>query len=145
MDEAALRVAIVLGAESWLGTPYHAHARIRGRAGGVDCINLLAEVYGTLLLVPLDACPSYYPVDWHLHHTTELYLDGVAKYAREFDGPPLAGDVVLFKTGRAFGHAAIVTDWPNGIHASSKDRVVTRADLMQDWLTGRDRRYFTFF
>ena len=34
--ELAQRLAVVAEAESWLGTPYHHEARIKGH--GVDCV-----------------------------------------------------------------------------------------------------------
>jgi cell wall-associated NlpC family hydrolase len=37
-----LRAAVVREAESWIGTPFHHAARVKG--AGIDCLMLLAEV-----------------------------------------------------------------------------------------------------
>jgi len=139
----ATRDDVVTEALTWEGTPFHHHARLKGV--GVDCAMFLAEVYHAVApsLVPRIA-PAHYPVSWHLHHDEELFVGWVRRYTDEFDGPPLAGDIVLFKTGRAYGHGAISIDWPDGVHAASADgAVVTRADLTQGWLAGLSRRYFS--
>jgi hypothetical protein len=51
----------------------------------------------------------------------------VLQFAKEVAGPserePKAGDFVMFKIGFAFAHGAIVTQWPNIIHAVGNDRV----------------------
>ena len=54
-SEGAERVAVVAAARSWLGTPYHHAADVKGRKGGVDCAMLLVRVYCDLGLVePFD-------------------------------------------------------------------------------------------
>jgi hypothetical protein len=42
-DSVEQRDNLVCIARSWLGTPFHPHAAIRGV--GVDCVHLLAEIY----------------------------------------------------------------------------------------------------
>jgi hypothetical protein len=49
MDEA-MRAAVVKEALTWLGTPYHHHARVKGV--GVDCARLLCAVYEASACVP---------------------------------------------------------------------------------------------
>src|SRR5262249_43477037 len=44
------RAAVVAEAESWIGTPFHHAARVKG--AGVDCLMLLAEVYERAGIVP---------------------------------------------------------------------------------------------
>ena len=108
------RLAVVAAAETWLRTPYHHAARIKG--AGVDCLTLLAEVYHEAGIVPKVKVP-YYPKDWHLHKDAERYMDGLLDYAVEIEGPPLPGDIALWKFGRCYSHGAIVKDWPVIIHA----------------------------
>lgn len=71
-SETDLRARIVEEARSWLGTPYHHHAMVKG--AGVDCAMLLVAVYGAVGLLPEGFDPRPYPQDWHLHRDCERYL-----------------------------------------------------------------------
>lgn len=111
--EAAQRAAVVAEARSWIGTPYHHEARVKGRQGGVDCAQLLIGVFsapGVGLIEPMSV--PHYPPDWHLHRDAERYLGTVLQHAYEIPGPPLPGDVVVWRFGRCFSHGAIVIEWP---------------------------------
>jgi len=136
------RAAIVAEALSWTGTPFHHAARVKG--AGVDCLMLLAEVYERAGIVTRVDPPFYVP-DWHLHRDAERYLDGLRSHASEIDGPPLPGDIALFRFGRTFSHGAIVTDWPRLVHAYWAARIVTRADATLYPLAGRPVKFFTPF
>src|SRR5260370_9302840 len=58
-DLRDLRAAVVQEAESWIGTPFHHAARVKG--AGVDCLMLLAEVYQHPgVVAPIDP-PFYVP------------------------------------------------------------------------------------
>ena len=108
------RGELVAVARSWLGTPYHTGGRMKGV--GADCLTLLAEVYAEAgIISPIDI--TYYPHDWHLHRNSERYPDGLMRYGHEIEGPPLPGDIALWKFGRCFSHGAIVVAWPLVIHA----------------------------
>jgi len=104
---------VVVEARTWLGTPYHHQARVRGV--GVDCAMLLCEVFEACGMIP-HVDPRPYPPDWHLHRSEEKYLGWIKQYADQVDAP-LPGDVVLYKFGRTVSHAGIVIDWPMIIHA----------------------------
>src|SRR5579864_2966125 len=108
------RAAVAAEVARWLRTPYHHMGRVKG--GGTDCLMLLAEVYEAAGVVPRVEVP-FYPPDWNLHRDAERYLEAVMHYAGEIPGPPDAGDVALFKFGRCYAHGAIVTQWPQLIHA----------------------------
>ncbi len=138
--EALARASVIAEAESWLGTPYHHMGRLKGV--GCDCLTLLAAVYAASGIVPAVEIP-YYPPDWHLHRSTERYLDGLSAYAREVAAPG-AGDVALFRFGRCFSHAGIVICWPRLIHAWHLGGV-TRADATQPILADRPVRFFSPF
>ncbi len=112
--EATQRSRVVAIARSWLRTPYHHHARIKGV--GCDCLTLLAEVWEEAGLVRKIDIPQY-SSDWHLHHSAELYFDGLLQYVHEIPGPPQPGDIALWKIGRTFSHGSIVIEWPQVIHA----------------------------
>lgn len=57
---------------------------------------------------------------------------------------PLPGDIVVFKMGKAYGHAGIVVNWPLIVHSCARDGYVSQAhaDSHPD-LQGRDRLYFS--
>jgi hypothetical protein len=71
-----MREKIVAEARSWIGTPYHNCADIKGV--GVDCGMLLVRVYCDLGLVPRFD-PRPYTAQWHLHRDDERYLDGLTR------------------------------------------------------------------
>lgn len=119
-----LRAAIVAEARTWLRTPYHHRARVKG--AGVDCAMLLAEVYERVGLIP-HVSPLPYPMDWHLHRGEERYLKWVEQYAGSVS-QPLPGDIALWRFGRCFSHGAIVVEWPMVIHAIRSERQVSLAD-----------------
>lgn len=138
---AELRDAVIAAAESWLGTPYHPHGRVKG--AGVDCLMILAEVYEAAGVTGHVEVPYYRP-DWHLHRSAEQYLEGLMGHAREVAAPE-PGDVALFRFGRTFSHAAIVVAWPRVIHALWSANKVVRGDALQYPLAGRPVRFFSPF
>ena len=136
-----IRQAVVAEAKEWIGTPFHHAARVKGH--GVDCLMLLTEVYeraGASCHIE----PPFYVPDWHLHRDAERYMEGLLQYATPIAGPPLAGDIALFRFGRTFSHGAIVTDWPRLIHAYWAMGVVW-GDATLYPLKGRDVRFFSPF
>jgi NlpC/P60 family putative phage cell wall peptidase len=136
-----LRAAVVQEAESWIGTPFHHAARVKG--AGVDCLMLLAEVYQHAgVVAPIE--PPFYVPDWHLHRDAERYLEGLTRYAREIAAPPFPGDIALFRFGRTFSHGAIVTEWPRLIHAYWNIGVVHGNATLYP-LAGRPVKFFTPF
>jgi cell wall-associated NlpC family hydrolase len=103
--EAAQRAKVVAEARSWIGTPYHNCADVRG--AGVDCGMLIVRVFvETGLCPPFD--PRPYPRDWHLHRADEKYLGFVFERAAEVT-EPRSGDVIVFRVGRCYAHGGIVT------------------------------------
>jgi cell wall-associated NlpC family hydrolase len=115
------RAAIVTEAKSWIGTPFHHEARIKG--AGVDCLQLLVGVAQNVGIIGEIKIPHYSP-DFHLHRDDETYYEGLLKYLTEIPGPPGPGDVALFKLTRIFWHGAIVVEWPRVIHADWNNGVV---------------------
>jgi NlpC/P60 family putative phage cell wall peptidase len=141
-----LRAAVVREAESWIGTPFHHAARVKG--AGVDCLMLLAEIYERAGVAPHIDPPFYVP-DWHLHRDAERYLVGLTRYALEIPGPPqgtgpLPGDIALFRFGRTFSHGAIVTLWPRLVHAYWSVGVV-HGDATRYPLATRPVKFFSPF
>jgi NlpC/P60 family putative phage cell wall peptidase len=135
-----LRQAVVQEAASWIGTPFHHAARVKG--AGVDCLMLLAEVYERAGVSRRIEPPFYVP-DWHLHRDAERYMQGLLQYARPVE-MPAPGDIALFRFGRTFSHGAIVTSWPRLIHAYWSIGVVW-GDATLHPLKDRPVRFFTPF
>lgn len=121
--------AVLKEAHRWLGTPYcHAQA---AHGAGVDCLMLLCAVYSAAGVAPW-VDPRPYPSDWMLHRSEERYLAGLDEHTRCLPvGSELEpGDIQMFRFGRTHSHAAIITQWPEMIHAylPAGQVVLDRAD-----------------
>jgi cell wall-associated NlpC family hydrolase len=109
------RTAVVAEAESWLRTPYHTNAAVKG--AGADCALMPLAVYTAVLRLCAPPLPKYV-MQWHLHQREEKYL----AYVRDFGAIEIAeddlqpGDFALWRVGRVYSHGAIVTAWPHIIH-----------------------------
>ena len=138
------RAAVVAEAIAWLGTPYHHRARLKGV--GVDCAQLALGVYANVGLIEAFDTGDY-PPDWHLHRVGERYLAVLSRFAGEIDPAAVQpGDVLLFKFGRAFSHGAIVTAWPQIVHASRRDGAVVMGDVDRDAdLIGRPMKAYSYW
>ncbi len=103
--ESSERAVVVAAARSWIDTPYHNCADIKGV--GVDCGMLIVRVFvDSGLCAPFD--PRPYPVDWHLHRSEERYLGFVFDRCAEV-GEPQPGDVMVLRYGRCYSHGGIVS------------------------------------
>jgi cell wall-associated NlpC family hydrolase len=117
-------------AMSWLGTPYHHEARVKG--AGVDCGQFPAAVFEACGLIPHVEI-EHYTYDWHLHRDDERYLNYVEAFFTKVDSPQ-AGDLALFKYGRVISHSAIVIEWPLVIHAY----ITAGAVVLDDGIANQD-------
>lgn len=141
-DDLEQRRALAREALSWLGTPHHHGQRVKG--AGVDCALFLAEVYERCGLVGRIE-PGYYPHDWHLNHTDELFAQWLRRAgAREVEAPRL-GDVGLWKFGLTRSHGSIVVaDDGQMAHAYLRRGVIlTRPD--EEPLSGRAVTWWSVF
>ncbi len=139
-----MREKIIREARSWIGTPFHHGADIKG--AGVDCAMLLVRVYVDLGLVP-PFDPRPYTHDWHLHRGEERYLNGLLARASEV-ARPQPGDVAAFRVGRCYSHAGIVTRASplTLVHASLPSRVVLEEDVTRNAdmaAPSRKQRFFS--
>lgn len=102
------RERVVQCALGWMGTPYRHRQRVKGV--GVDCAQILAAVYEEAgVIAPIDL--GDYPVQWHLHHERELYLEWLAHAgAWRIEGDPLPGDIGVWKFGLTHSHGGIVIE-----------------------------------
>lgn len=145
----AMRAEIVREAREWIGTPYHDHASVKGRQGGVDCAQLIRQVFVNAGAIADFKIPYYSPQQF-LHCDAEDYVRTVEGFAHEIaEAAALPGDVVLYKLGRSFGHGAIIIPpgWPNIIHAWAPARMVVRGHGLEENLgcRWRERRFFSAF
>ena len=136
--ETCERAAVVAEVLTWLRTPYHHHARLKGV--GVDCLMLLCEVYERAGLVPhID--PGDYAPQWGLHRDEEIYLAGLEAYAHPVQTPGL-GDVAAFRFGRTFSHAGIFVEPGLLVHAYIGAHVM-HTRLTEEPLCGRPVRFYS--
>lgn len=136
------RQEIVRVALSWERTPYHHHAMLKGI--GVDCAMILIAVFNEAGVVSAEKV-GYSP-QWYLHHGEEKYLNELTKYAHEItEAEALPGDVVVYKTGRAYSHGAIIIypGWPDMIHASPSAGRVVRDRGDGGSLANKPRKFFS--
>ena len=142
-SETAQRAAVVAEARSWIGTPYHNCADIKGV--GVDCGMLLVRVF-----VDLNLCPPFdprpYPVDWHLHRSEERYLGFIFDRGAE-TAQPQPGDVMVFRYGRCYSHGGIVTAAAplRIVHAYYQARMVIEDEVLRNAVLADPARKPRFF
>jgi cell wall-associated NlpC family hydrolase len=144
--ERSERAAIVAAARSWIGTPYHNCADLKGI--GVDCGMLLVRVFvDTGLVPPFD--PRPYPVDWHLHRRDERYLGFVFDRGSEVREPQ-PGDVIVLRYGRSYSHGGIVTTMQplTIVHAFHPARRVVEEEIAHNTVLSdgvRAPRFFSYW
>ncbi len=138
-DKDNLRQTLVDEALSWVGTPFHHEARVK--KAGVDCGQLLLECFEAVGLIP-HIVVNHYPPDFACHRDDEWYLRIIGEYCTEIQGPPLPGDVIIFKCGRLFSHGGLVISWPVIIHASTSMACVGYGNALLRPLSAKPRRIF---
>jgi cell wall-associated NlpC family hydrolase len=113
------RLAVIAEARSWIGTPFHFGARIKGT--GVDCAQFIAAVFEHCEIFNADDY-GFFGRDWHFHTDVEHYKMRMVRHALELPltTQPQPGDVALVRVGRVFSHAGIIVEWPMLIHAGPR-------------------------
>lgn len=107
------RELVVAEARTWVGTPYHHMADVKG--AGVDCAMILVRVYCDLSFAPTFD-PRPYPRDWMIHHSEERYIGWLKQYCVQVEAPG-PGDIIMHRMGRCASHGAIAVDDNYMIHA----------------------------
>ena len=128
---------IVSTARTWLGTPFHHQARLKGK--GCDCLGLIVGVVNELGLT--DAAGkklSAYDEITYPKEPDGIYL--IEKLTGLLTEVPIAdaraGDLALFKVRENPQHLAILTDYEGGlgmIHSFAPSRRVVEHRLDEDW------------
>jgi cell wall-associated NlpC family hydrolase len=145
MNETEFRSAIAAEAMTWKDTPYHPNGALKGV--GVNCAQFLFMVAKNAGVIPADApLPRWYTPQLATNSKEERLVAYVTAYGAteisEADVKP--GDIVLYKTGQAHGHAAIVLDYPRIIHVLPIHGCqMGSAD--EGKLGALNRRYFTLW
>ena len=116
-DDMIARAAIVAEARTWIGTPYHHQASVKGV--GCDCLGLVRGVWRATVGPEPERIPGY-SNDWGEAQGHETMLAAGRRHLIEI-GPRQAkpGDVVVFRVraGRVAKHAGILTGASTFIHA----------------------------
>lgn len=111
--------ALSAEARSWLGTPFAAHAMVKG--GGADCVSLVAGIFlgiGALKSAEL----GNYALDDGARLTA--WFDARPEFSRLGPGETKqAGDVLEMNYG-AFRHAALMLSEAEFIHVLPQRRVI---------------------
>lgn len=143
---------VIAAGRSWILTPYHHMARVKGH--GVDCAQVIIAAFVDSG-VNEDFDPGFYTMDWHLHRSDEKYLEFMEKYLVRIDEdwndaplgerpgwvPPPAS-VIVVKLGRTFSHSALVTDWPTVLHANVHSGCVLEEPAIGSLLEDRKLRTY---
>ena len=137
------REAIVKVAESWFKTPYRGHSCLKG--AGVDCGQLLKGVFVEAGHLPADIpLPKNYSLQVSQHRHDTEYIETVGKYMREItEAEVLPGDVVIYKLGLAFAHAAFVVSWPEFVIHALERYGVTGGHGMNFKFGQLEKRFYT--
>lgn len=140
------RAEVVAEAKSWVGTPYHHQAQVKG--AGVDCVNLLCGVYGAVMGCRYDPDGVYSP-QWHLHQAEEKMLAQLDQHALRISTAAVQpGDFLTFramtfgKRRTPAGHSAIMSFDGRIIHASIEVGRVVENRLPDTWKRLIAQAYF---
>ena len=118
------RDTIVSAALSWLGTPYHHQAALKGV--GADCIGFIRGVRAEVVGYDVDYRPRYSP-SWGEVDREELLLKAAHEYFVPVDYEGWKpGDLLVFrvKFSASAKHCGIVVDGDNMLHAVSNRAVI---------------------
>lgn len=143
MSEAQERARVVAAGRSWIATPFHDCARVKG--AGVDCLQLIAAAFIESGVSEPVEIPDYSP-QWHMHRGDPLYREGIERFMDPVGDPDderswserLAADpawrlepadVWIVTYGRAFSHAGLITDFPKVLHAFAPYRAVVEGEI----------------
>lgn len=128
---------IVVQARTWLGTPFHHQARLKGK--GCDCLGLIVGVVDELGLKDADGRPlaGYDEITYSKEPDGQYLTEKLTGLLAEVPiTDARAGDLALFKVRENPQHLAILTDYEGGlgmIHSFAPSRRVVEHRLDDDW------------
>jgi NlpC/P60 family putative phage cell wall peptidase len=124
---------------SWLGTPYHHHARVKGV--GVDCAQLCAGVATELGVLDPSIQIENYSTEWHLHNKEEKLLEMLERFGCTEVQDLEPGRILCFKFGRVCSHLGIYLGDSQFIHARLDVQKVVINTLSGEWLSRHVKTY----
>lgn len=145
MTETDERRRVVDCAQSWLGTPFHINAAIKGV--GVDCMRLIWQSFleaGVIADPGADPWPQH-DVQWSVNCHDDVLVGYVSRYASEIDrAVPLPADILLIRRPEDFvcSHAGLVTNWPRVIHVFERVAESNSLAILRRW-PGTIFRFFS--
>lgn len=113
----ATRERVITLARSWIGTPYHHQASVRGV--GTDCLGLVRGIWRDLYGRDAETPPAY-SRDWAEASGRETMLEAAARHLIAIPAEAAtAGNVIVFRlrAGTVAKHAAILSSGTTMIHA----------------------------
>lgn len=137
------REALVKETKSWIGTPYRGWSCLKGC--GTDCGQLLYGIYHACGFVPVLDLPKDYSLQAAQHQASTEYVDTVGAYFDEIaEADVKPADIVVYKLGLAYSHAAVVVRWPDYlVHAVGRHGVSGVHGSKHPLFRGRERKFFT--
>lgn len=137
------REQIITETKTWIGTPYRGWSCMKG--AGTDCGQLLYGIFRNCGLMPELELPKDYSLQVSQHQASTEYVDVVSTYFREItEAEVKPGDLVVYKLGLAFAHAALIVLWPDFlIHAVGRHGVSGAHGTKSPLFRHRERKFFT--
>jgi NlpC/P60 family putative phage cell wall peptidase len=132
-----LQTDIVNQARTWIGTPFHHQARLKGK--GCDCLGLIVGVVDELGLKDSTGrmLASYDEVTYSKEPDGAYLIQKLTGLLEEVPiADASAGDLALFKVRENPQHLAILTDYEGMIgmiHCYAQARRVVEHRLDDDW------------
>ena len=114
---SATREAIITEARSWIGTPYHHQASLKGV--GADCLGLVRGVWRSIHGVEAETPPGY-SRDWAEAGGQETLLDAAGRHMAVGDVPRMQpGDILVFRfrAGVPAKHVGVLVSPTSFVHA----------------------------
>ena len=138
----SIRDTIIAEARSWIGTPYHHQAAVKGV--GCDCLGLVRGVWRAVYGFDPEQPPAY-SRDWAETLRRETLAEAAARYMEPAALDAVeAGDLLLFaiNADAPAKHCAILTAQSRIVHAI-ESHPVAEVSLVA-WWRGRLRFAFRF-
>ena len=109
----------VLEATSWLGTPHRDRIAIKGK--GIDCLNLMREIYVAAGILPRFKFPYYNTrLGVGLDYNVMEWAAGEVFYTTKVTNSQYRlGDLVIFRVGHQSNHVAVLLDAGQIYHSAS--------------------------
>jgi cell wall-associated NlpC family hydrolase len=137
------REEVIKEVYTWVKTPYRGWSCSKGC--GVDCGQLLYGVFHNCGFIPERELPRDYSLQVSQHRASTEYVNLVSQYFREIrEAEVQAGDIVVYKLGLAYAHAAIIVEWPhNIIQAEARHGVSGAHGTKTPIFKQAERKFFT--